>query len=504
MRAFLDAILFFIGAESLTDLEYLSAEWPSEEYTLEVYNGLKSVLETRDNVSSQTQQLKFYFQARGLELSDTLPTAQSHIYLGGPLNQAVNIPSATTTIASRNVVITPDEGTSPSGTQFTFTSSDDSVTITGDSETRTIDFVAPDGDVKSLNALVGDVVITEGSGISVTLDGNNIEIASVVSGTGDVIGGSTSADNEVARYDGSTGKLLQAGSGHVKITDGGQITSDVSTGTAPFTVASTTKVDNLNADLLDGKDVGTSGNTIPLLDGANTWSGAQDIEVTSIDALTVQRVVGSRTANFFTVDTTNEIVGIGQQPNQYVNGTLQVNGFNVTNGITVNRIGSPVIGLHCDSTFGPIITFDSGAGGIDWGGGRRWLASSDWDILYQSVNAAVSVNVTRLFITGHVDTAQVQVLDSNLVIGTVGTGLYIKEGSNATMGVATLSSGTVVVSTTKVTANSRIFLTAQTLGTITVPVGLAVSARSAGTSFTILSGNLADTSIIAWQIIEPA
>jgi hypothetical protein len=56
-------------------------------------------------------------------------------------------------------------------------------------------------------------------------------------------------------------------------------------------------------------------------------------------------------------------------------------------------------------------------------------------------------------------------LTGNMKLGTVGSGLYVKEGSNATMGVATLSAGTVVVPTTKVTANSRIQLTAQSLGT---------------------------------------
>lgn len=50
--------------------------------------------------------------------------------------------------------------------------------------------------------------------------------------------------------------------------------ADVTTGTAPMTIASTTLVTNLNADLLDGKNTGTSGNAIPLLDGVNTWSGA--------------------------------------------------------------------------------------------------------------------------------------------------------------------------------------------------------------------------------------
>lgn len=92
----------------------------------------------------------------------------------------------------------------------------------------------------------------------------------------------------------------------------------------------------------------------------------------------------------------------------------------------------------------------------------------------------------------------------NIKLNTAGNGLLIKEGTNATMGVATLVAGTVVVNTTKVTANSRIFLTGQNLGTITVPVGYAVSARTAGTSFTILSANVVDTSSVGWWIAEPA
>ncbi len=81
-------------------------------------------------------------------------------------------------------------------------------------------------------------------------------------------------------------------------------------------------------------------------------------------------------------------------------------------------------------------------------------------------------------------------------------GLYAKEGSNQSSGVATLIGGTVVVSTTRVTANSRIQLTGQNLGTITVPVGYCVSARTPGTDFTILSANALDTSDVAWFIVE--
>lgn len=87
---------------------------------------------------------------------------------------------------------------------------------------------------------------------------------------------------------------------------------------------------------------------------------------------------------------------------------------------------------------------------------------------------------------------------------TVGNGVYIKEGSNATMGIATLSAGTVTVNTTKVTANSRIILTVQSLGTVSIPTVVGVTARSAGTSFTITSASITDTSVIAWIIIEPS
>lgn len=90
----------------------------------------------------------------------------------------------------------------------------------------------------------------------------------------------------------------------------------------------------------------------------------------------------------------------------------------------------------------------------------------------------------------------------DLKLTTAGSGIYIKEGVNATSGAATLVGGTVVVSTTKVTANSRIYLTTQNTGG--TPGFLRVSARTAGTSFTILSSNVLDTSLIAWLIIEPA
>jgi hypothetical protein len=73
-----------------------------------------------------------------------------------------------------------------------------------------------------------------------------------------------------------------------------------------------------------------------------------------------------------------------------------------------------------------------------------------------------------------------------------------------TRGTATLSSGAATVSTALVTANSLIFLTAQSLGTVSTPKTLAVTARTASTSFTITSADNTDTSVVAWFFFEPS
>lgn len=91
-----------------------------------------------------------------------------------------------------------------------------------------------------------------------------------------------------------------------------------------------------------------------------------------------------------------------------------------------------------------------------------------------------------------------------LVAGTAGGGLAIKEGANARSGVATLVAGTVVVANTSVTATTRVQLTIQSLGTVTAPKAIGVTARSAGVSFTITSADATDTSVVGWHLIEPA
>ncbi len=90
---------------------------------------------------------------------------------------------------------------------------------------------------------------------------------------------------------------------------------------------------------------------------------------------------------------------------------------------------------------------------------------------------------------------------ANVNIYTAGFTVGIKEGTNAKMGSVALTAGSATVSTTAVTATSRIFLTSQVDGG--TPGFLRVSTRTEGTSFTITSSSATDTSTVAWVILDP-
>lgn len=75
-------------------------------------------------------------------------------------------------------------------------------------------------------------------------------------------------------------------------------------------------------------------------------------------------------------------------------------------------------------------------------------------------------------------------------------------GAGARMGTAVLAGGTVTVNTTAIGANSVVMLTTQAPGgTVGAPY---VSARTAGTSFTITSTSASDTSTVGWRILDPS
>lgn len=129
-------------------------------------------------------------------------------------------------------------------------------------------------------------------------------------------------------------------------------------------------------------------------------------------------------------------------------------------------------------------------GVYDWWAGGAVAISTDFDAVWPSKVDTWSASDGSHTVAG------------NVKAKTVGKGFYIAEGSNAKMGTATLVAGTVTVNTTAVSANSRILLTINNPGG--TPGAVYVSARTAGTSFTITSTSGADTSDVVWAIFEPA
>lgn len=77
------------------------------------------------------------------------------------------------------------------------------------------------------------------------------------------------------------------------------------------------------------------------------------------------------------------------------------------------------------------------------------------------------------------------------------------QGRLAVPGTATLVAGTKVVPFKDVTANSIIMLAVQSLGTVTTPHPVAITARTPGVSFTISSDAVTDTSVVAYSVREP-
>ncbi|QZA59476.1 hypothetical protein [Candidatus Rhabdochlamydia porcellionis] len=93
---------------------------------------------------------------------------------------------------------------------------------------------------------------------------------------------------------------------------------------------------------------------------------------------------------------------------------------------------------------------------------------------------------------------------SGVAIPDQGSGFLIKEGSNARMGVVTLSAGSATVLNSTVTANTRIFLTVNGQSSLNLLGFLRVTGRTPGVSFTISTGIALDFgSVVGWLLIEP-
>jgi hypothetical protein len=191
--------------------------------------------------------------------------------------------------------------------------------------------------------------------------------------------------------------------------------------------------------------------------------------------------------------------------NNLVGTSLQNTNLLYAAGVLSGMTGITAGGVNANLAF-----TTNGTGGYTFSGGNGLLLNID-----NAGGAIVNSFFLKPSITGNAVQLTIQGdANQNLIINGNGTGgvmtsnyfaaaggLRVTEAANSKQGVATLVAGTVVVANTSITAVSRIFLTAQDANTAG---SLRVSARVAGTSFTILSSNNADTGVIAYEIFEPA
>lgn len=233
----------------------------------------------------------------------------------------------------KNIVITPNVG-SASDPQIVFSGASASlgpqnITLRVYSTNNgTLSFEGSAGQLFSItNSFTGTIFsVNDVSGIPSieVLDSGLVKVAQY---SGNVLLG-TGTDN-------ATDKLQVNGS----IT-GTVLKSTVATGTAPFTVASTTKVTNLNADLLD--DLGTSssdtsGNSVVTRAGGNFSAGtitaslSGNASTSTKWAASINLTIGSATAK--AVDgsasvswTRNEIIGAPPASGDYFSGTPPIVG----------------------------------------------------------------------------------------------------------------------------------------------------------------------------------
>lgn len=223
------------------------------------------------------------------------------------------------------------------------------------------------------------------------------------------------------------------------------------TGSSPITSTGTIGLDTTQSYTFTGVDTFKSTAKTPLFTQYSTPTNNSKVDAITVRARLTTGTIADNFGSgirFQTTDSTNAINNVG-----YIGATRISNNSNSTLNL-YSLVGGAETNI---ASFGSSITFNRNA------------------------------TVNQMQLTG------------NLILAQVGNKISIATGSNASIGTATLSSGTVTVSTTAVTASSLIFLTLQNCSSCGTQY---ISAKTASTSFVISSTNILDGSIVGWLIIN--
>lgn len=237
-----------------------------------------------------------------------------------------------------------------------------------------------------------------------------------------------------------------------------------------------------------------------LVAGSNSASNPLTLNAASGNTLATFQQAGSTHMTYSTTGSTDTFGFTGQ--NLAITGTVntsiaagQANAFAVGANGTTNPVLKVDASTASQAT-GVLLKGAAAAGGM----AISVLSSGSNENL--TINAKGSGTITlNGTATGGISLSQNVTITGNLTLGTAGNKLSITTGTNASAGTGTLTGGTVTISTTAVTANSLIFLTDAT-ASLTNVGPLSVTAKSAGTSFTVQSTNVLDTSTFNWLIVN--
>ena len=298
--------------------------------------------------------------------------------------------------------------------------------------------------------------LSTGGTLSVTGNANvgNLGTAGILTATGTVTGGNLSTGGTLS----VTGNANVGNLGTAGTVIASTFESNVANGTAPIVVASTTKVANLNADLLDGynTDTATSANTVVVrnadgnISGNNisgTLSTAAQPNITSVGTLTSLDVTGNITtsANVVTDLIVGKTTGISiaaAGTNQNVTLKPTGTGFIDVFGAKISNVATPVASTDA-ATKGYV---DAATEGLHI---HAPSVAATPDTLANISGGAITYNNGSSGVGATLTTAGSYTTIDGVNIATIGTRILVKNEANAAHnGIYTYTSSTVLTRAT--------------------------------------------------------
>ena len=381
--------------------------------------------------------------------------------------------------------------------------------------------------------------VAAGGGASISNGTSNVNIVASGGNVNTSVGGTANVLVVTATGANITGTANVSGNANVgNLGTAGQIISSIATGTAPFTVASTTKVVNLNAELVDGfhADQTNTANTIVVRDtngniavgnitstGNLVTGGGSGGNISGVNVLTATTLIGTfangnsdiaiPAANgnilFDVAGNANVIVMTGTGAN--VNGTLTIStaanvplvqngtsnvaiasGANVTLGVAgTARITATSAGGNVNGTLG--VSGNANVGNIGGATGIFTTAANTPLVQNGTSNVAIAsgANVTL----GVAGTTRITATSTGAnVTGTLGvsgilTGSANVSGTNVISSAYQISSVNAAVSAAGTTQGTGTVLATQfnVVSTVASGAGVVLPVAVAGMRITVLN-----------------